>query len=362
MKIKYVNVLFELVNGNEKKLAYSQFEPYEFYSYAFMKKNQTKEDIIIDYIGLLVTNANISHDSINIILILDKPIDSQYLLHFGLILDQKTDSNLKINCTDPEYVLFDASDYEADEFEYGYHLVKDIRDDDFEFVTECISDLWDISTDFDQAKEQLEEALKKANDRLKTFDETDFGKWTEEEISIEKQSLISCIPWITSKIKELEEMPRNYDKSFIELKLKKSRQKINFYEYLKKNKLVKENKCSIKIANQILRQEKLKDLEKIKYNFVIKDFSYKKNNNGMKHYQIKFQDVNEQIEGIYKMDKKGYYSCSGYYCKEDIDINSENQIDLDDEYLKDIFQGEIFDELFGHSSGDDRYDNCDCDD
>jgi len=363
IKLDYIGVLFEVIKGSDKYLSYGQFEPFSYHSYCFYKKNLGYDDMNLitkEYIELLGTKSTIEFDSINLIQILNKPIDKQYLSYFKIILDQKHDPNLKIELADNKYILFNDLDYDEDETENICSLTIYKNDDDFVFVTECICDLWDLPDDFELAKERLVKGLEKAKNEFENFNRQDFEDWDEDDIINYKNSLESCIPWLNNKITEITNLPKNYDNNFINCKLEHIKNKIRFYNYLITNRLVNKKKCLIKIANQILRKEKLENSNDIKYNFVVTDFEYNKDNCNMKHYIIQFNNLNEQIKGTFYFDKTGYYSCSGYISKMDIKFETQNkqELNINKENMITIFQGDLFYELFGHSSGDDRDDNC----
>lgn len=361
--MEYIYAQFEVVLSGKKLLGYGQFEPYQYHSFSFYKINNGKSDknvITTKYIKLLAFKSDIKFDEINLITILDNQIDTKFLSHFPIILNQKSNPELKIEVDNSKFILFDDLDYESDESEHPCSLIKYKQEDEFIFVTECIKDMWDLPNDPKLSIRILIEAIDKIKNELDDFSSVEFWDGTtEEEKEDYKNSLTKCIPWLTDKIKELESIPCKYDESFVKSKKTSSDNKIKFYKYLIRNKLLDKKTCSIKIANQILRKQKLDNPEKIKYNFVITNFSYSKDRNGMKHYKIEFCNESKDVEGVFTFDKKGYFTCSGYESKMKIKFKSET--DLDKEYFKDIFQGDLFYELFGHNSGDDGYDNCECD-
>ncbi len=360
--MKYIYAQFELVQGDKKQLGYGIFEPYHYHSYVFYKINNAKSDkniITTEYIQMLASNSNIQFDEINLITMLNKEIDTKFLIHFPIVLDQNSNLELKINVDKDKFILFDNSDYESDESEHIFSLIRYEKEEEFVFITECIKDIWHLPEDTESAKKILEGALERIKYELNDFGSVEFwDDTTEEEKEDYKKSLTKCLPWMTDKIKEITNKPTQYEESFVKSKTKIINEKINFYRYLNRNKLLDDKTCSIKIANQMLRKEKLADPEKFKYNFVIKEFSYNKERNGMKHYNIQFANETEELEGVFTFDKTGYYSCSGYKSKMEINFEPEN--DLDKEYFIEIFQGDLFNELFNHSSGDDNYDNCEC--
>ncbi len=370
MHINYISILFELVNGDEKILSYGNFDPYQFHSFYFYKekiihnKNRytynfkisesDRESIIIEYVELLLSNIDKPFDSINLVSILDKPIDQQYIGHFPFVLDQKTNPELKSICTEPNYILFDNLDYGLDEEEYLCDLRKYNYDPEFELVSECFCDLYCLPKDFDKAREKLTkglQAMKKENedgpDINQFFCEEDFIKY--------KNMLPDVINWLTLRIKELENEPKPYEESYIKSMVQTIEEKIKFYKYLKQNNLVSKSEINIKICNQILRMNKIRYPEKIRYNLLIDNFTYKKDRDGLKHLHIKFFNVNKDIEGEYKFKLKGAYGGYNYINEQTLEFNTEysQEVILDEEHLKDIFQGDIFYQLVGYSSGSD---------
>ncbi len=360
--MEYICVQFELVQGDKKLLGYGIFEPYQYYSYTFYNINNEQTDnelIITEYIKLLATKSGIKFSDINFIMKLDKPIDTKFLSHFPIILDQKSNEELKIKVDNDKFILFDDADYESDESEQIYSLLKYKEEDEFVFVTECIKDIWDLPANYESVKKILEEIKNKIQNELDNFESVEFWDGTTEEEKLDyKNSLIKCLPWVIDKINKTNNISNTYDETYIKLKKNNTNNKIKYYEYLSRNNLLDKKTCSIKIANQILRKEKLDNPEKFKFNFVITDFSYSKERNGMKHYKIEFTNENEDFKGVFTFDKTGYYSCSGY--KSDMKVKFKPEIEFDNEYFEEIFQGDLFYELFGHSSGDDNYDNCNC--
>ncbi len=369
MHLNYISIFFELVNGDEKKLSYGHFEPYQFHSFYYHKekiihgKNRytynfkisasDRENIIIEYVELLLSNTDKPFDSINLISILDKPIEQQYLEHFSFVLDQKSNPELKAICTEPNYSLFDNLDYELDEEEYLCDLRKYSSDSEFELVNECFCDLYCLPKDFDKAREKLTEGLQKINNEIDNGGPDISEFFCEEDFNKYKNMLPNVINWLTSRIKELENQPKPYEQSYIEHNLKYIDEKIKFYKYLKENDLVSKSEINIKICNQILRMNKIRYPEKIRYNLLIDNFTYKKERDGLKHLQIKFFNVIKDIEGIYNFKLKGVYGGYNYLNEQTLEFNTEysQEVILDEEHLKDIFQGDIFYQLVGYSSG-----------
>lgn len=361
--MEYIYAQFEVILSDKKILGYGLLEPYQYHSFYFYKINNGQSDkkiITTKYIKLLAFKSDIKFDNINLITILDKPIDTNFLSHFQIVLDQKSNPELKIEVDNNNFILFDDSDYDSDEPELLLNLEKYKNEEEFETVNDYIKCLYDTPKDLELGKIYLQDALEKAKYELDNFDKIDFCEGTtDEEKETYKGSTSKSISWLFNLINEIDLIPRKYEESFIKSKKTSADKKIKFYEYLARNKLVDKKICSIKIANQILRKEKLDVPEKIKYNFVITDFSYRKDRNGMKHYKIEFTNESEEVEGVFTFDKRGYFTCYGYESNMNIEFEPEN--DLDKEYFKDIFQGNLFYELFDHSSGDDGYDNSDCD-
>ncbi len=369
MNFNYVSVIFELVNGNEKILSYGLFEPYQYYSFSYCKENiikkenyykynfqlsqNDKEQILIEYIKLLSLTSNKSFDSINLISILDKPIDQQYLIHFSFVLDQKSNPELKLISDEPSYILFDDSDYGLDEDECVCDLTKYKYDDDYVFVSECYCPLYSLPKDHAAAKEKLSETLKEISDEVEKGGPEFEDYWTEEDIINYKNSLPNAINWLTLRIKELESEPKSYTESFVKSILQNCEEKINFYYYLKRKNLVTSDDIKIKICNQILRKQKIRFPNKLRYNFVINNFKFKKDRDTRKHLEINFSNINKNIQGVYNLELRGVYGCYDYSRKETINFETEYDQEnvIDQEYLKEVFQDEIFYEIVGHSSG-----------
>ncbi len=371
MEINHFSVLFEVVVGNDKKLSYGLFEPYQFYSYFYFKEkiiyNESiykynfkisetdKSNIIIEYIELLLKKSGIIHDSVNLISILSKTIDEQFLNHFDIVMNQITNPDLKIECDKEDFILFDDSDYELDEEEYLCDLRKYSSYPEFQIVTECFCDLYCLPKDFSKAREKLVEALYYINEETKNGgpDTNDF--FTEEDKIKYMNSIPDTIVWLTQRIKELELITEKETESIITdtSKINNVNEKIKFYKYVQRNNLVDKKECLINICNQLLRKEKLNNPEKLRYNLVIKDYTYNKTRDGIKHLEIKFSNVIKDIEGTYKLEKKGAYGSYGYYTKENLEFETkyDQEVLLDQEYLKQVFLNEVFYELVGHSSG-----------
>ncbi len=369
MELRYKSVIFELVYNNEKKLCYGHFEPFQFYSFSYHKENmlikgrinrwtkfeitdENKEEIIIQYIKLILSSIEKSFDSINVISMLDKPIKDKYLSHFQFILDQKLNPEIKLVYTEPEFILFDDSDYGSNEEEYLCDLRKYNSDPEFEFVTECICDLYCLPKDFDKAKEKLNKKLQETKEEIENGGPETNEYYTEEDKNDYLNLVPNAIVWIKKRIDELEKF-KPYDEEFVNNKRENCEKKIKFYNYLKNNNLADKKECMIKIVNQLLRKEKLTNPEKLRYNLVIKDYTYNKERDGIKRLEIKFFNEIKDIEGVYNLEKKGYYGSYGYYSKETLEFETkyDQEVILDQEYLKEVFQGDIFYELVGHSSG-----------
>ena len=131
MKLNNICIIFDVKINNEHNLGYGEFNPYSFYSFGYIKQNLTKKEIIIKYIGLLLDTTNIKSDTIDIISILSEPVDIKHQTHFMIILDQQNNLELKFECEDPNYILFDNLDYDTDEYEHIYSLIE--YKDDLEF-------------------------------------------------------------------------------------------------------------------------------------------------------------------------------------------------------------------------------------
>ena len=74
MYIDYICVIFELKINNENKICYGEFEPYQFYSYKYIREDVSCNEVIVEYIKLLLK----TNDFVDIISILNKPIQFKH--------------------------------------------------------------------------------------------------------------------------------------------------------------------------------------------------------------------------------------------------------------------------------------------
>ena len=343
MKLNNIWIIFDVKINNEHKLGYGQFDPYSFNSFGYIKQNLTKNEIIIEYIRLLLYTINIKSDSVDIISILPNPIDIKHQIHFMIILDQQNNLELKFEYDDPKYILFDDLDYDTDEYEHIYSLIQYKDDLEFKIINEDFLNLYGIEKDFDKAKEEL---IQYKNIIL---DESNSYVIQDDNDKILIESLKKSVIWLEKRIEEIDLIPHKYEESFIKLKEKKIEQKINFYNYLISNKLINKKEYLIKISNQIFRRKKLNNLKDIRYNFIVNDFKYEKVNNEHDCYIINFSDVKKEINGIYKLDKKNKHNPNSL----EITTIEGDEVVINKQLIMDIFQEDIRYKLFGSSFEDD---------
>ena len=381
--VSYKYMLFEIIDNKSSTIGYAVLDMINYHASNNFNKHDNSinshNNEYINFINLLLKKKLIISKpiQINIIQQLYGEIESKYHSHFPIIIDQKQNPLLKIESDDYDKYFISGNgdvdgygdgdgdvdgdgdrngdvdrdvdgDYDNDEYEYIY---------DPKILSNCI----DESGEFDEYDFEIglnKYDINKSISELESMlEENDFDSWknnkniimdefnmSKNEYEIELEKIIKINFFAKKRLGQIDKFKKHFTEEFVKSKITDAENKINFYSNLCSNPHSNNIDITIiklKIANQICRKFKYKNLEEIKFNFVVSNYYTKEPNDSDTNYYIKISNQNNSIIGIYEKKQFGD-SNQGYMT----DISySLTDIDNNDDIIEDNILEKLFDEI-----------------